>query len=365
MVEFWRAGGPTDGSVSGEAAEIEGQGWDGQMFMDSQSLGADPYALMGAWAARTSRLKLGVGVANPFTRNLAVTASAAASIQSISGGRAVLGFGRGDSSLAWLGYAPVRLAAFERSLIDLQALLRGQAVPFAETASGEGPPAAHTMSFGARPEAVRINWLPAGLPKVPLDVAATGPKVIAMAAPIAERLTFSVGADPEKVGWALDVARAARAEQGLGGDGISYGAQILMICHPDYDTAMERAMFFAPPMVRFQVMQGKTAGPQSAEDAANLDVVHKGYDMTKHGDSSATEHLTSGQLTPDFVRRFAIAGSPDQCTERLLELIRAGLDRFVIVGSSFLPPEWGEARDLIPREVLPAVRQALSGMRRG
>lgn len=359
MVEFWRAGGPTDGSIPDEAAAVEALGWDGQTFMDSQSLGADPYALMGAWAARTSRLKLAIGVANPFTRHLAVTASAAASIQSLSGGRAALGFGRGDSSLAWLGYAPVRLEAFRRALVDLQALLRGEAIPFTDLPGGDGPPAAHTMSFGARPEAVRINWLPADLPKVPLDVAATGPKVIAMAAPIAERLTFSVGADPERIRWALDVARSARSAAGLDGAGLSYGAQILMICHPDSEVAMERAMFFAPPMVRFQIMQGKVAGPQTAEEAANLDVVHKGYDMTKHGDSSATEHLTSGQLTPDFVRRFAIVGTPGHCTERLLELIRAGLERFVIVGSTFLPPEWGEARDLIPREVLPAVRKAL------
>lgn len=360
MVEFWRAGGPTDGSVALEAQQIEELGWDGQTFMDSQSLGADPYALMGAWAVRTSHLKLGIGVANPFTRNLAVTASAAATVQVLSGGRAVLGFGRGDSSLAWLGYAPVRLAAFERALVDLQTLLRGEAIPFVDASDGKGPPPAHTLSFGARPEAVRINWLPADVPKVPLDVAATGPKVIAMAAPIAEQLTFSVGADPEKVEWALNVARAARAAKGLAATGISYGAQILVICHPDYDTAMERAMFFAPPMVRFQVMQGTVAVPQREGDAANLDVVHKGYDMTKHGDSSATEHLTSGNLTPDFVRRFAVVGTPDQCTARLLELIRAGLERFVIVGSSFLPPEWGEARDLIPREVLPAVRKALS-----
>jgi hypothetical protein len=33
----------------------------------------------------------------------------------------------------------------------------------------------------------------ADLPKVPLDVAASGPKVIEMSATIAERVTFSVG----------------------------------------------------------------------------------------------------------------------------------------------------------------------------
>jgi alkanesulfonate monooxygenase SsuD/methylene tetrahydromethanopterin reductase-like flavin-dependent oxidoreductase (luciferase family) len=35
------------------------------MFMDSQSLCADPYVRMGVWAAATERLKLSTGVTNP------------------------------------------------------------------------------------------------------------------------------------------------------------------------------------------------------------------------------------------------------------------------------------------------------------
>jgi hypothetical protein len=43
MIEFWRAGG-VESSMSVEAARAcEAEGWDGQMFMDSQSLSADPY----------------------------------------------------------------------------------------------------------------------------------------------------------------------------------------------------------------------------------------------------------------------------------------------------------------------------------
>jgi hypothetical protein len=75
------------------------------------------------------------------------------------------------------------------------------------------------LSLGGRPTACRLKWLPAGLPKVPLDVAATGPQVIEMCAPIAERVTFSVGAIPERMSWTLDLARAARRKQGLAEDG--------------------------------------------------------------------------------------------------------------------------------------------------
>jgi 5,10-methylenetetrahydromethanopterin reductase len=353
MLEIWRAGGSNTGATPGLAQGVEAEGWDGQMFMDSQSLSADPYAQMGAWAAWTERLKLSPGVTNPFTRNLAVSAASIATIQAISGGRAVMGIGRGDSALAYLGYAPVKLAWFEKSLETLQALLRGEEVPFADSGSTTGAAPSHEgLSLGARPEGVRLRWLPEALPKVPLDVAATGPKVIGMAARIAERVTFSVGADVERMEWALGVAREAEPERR------SYGAQLVVVCHPDEATAMAVAMHMAPPLARFQVIQGKTVGPADAAMAKNMDAIRDGYDMTKHGVHNAQDRIVGGGMTPDFVKRFAIVGSPDHCTRRLLALRDVGLERFVVVGPGFYPAEWGEAGQLFAREVIPALRAA-------
>ena len=360
MIEIWRAGGSTTRFSAAEAQATEAEGWDGQMFMDSQSLSHDPYVQMGAWAAATTTLKLSPGVTNPLTRNLAVTAASIATVQAISGGRAVLGIGRGDSALAYLGLAPMSLSAFERALTSLQALLSGEAVDFAATGErGEGARGHDTLSLGARPEATRLQWLgdasKAPLPKVPMDVAATGPKVIAMGARLAERMTFSVGAEAERIDWALAETRKARAEAGLPAQGISCGAQVLVACHPDQDTAMELAMRFAPPFVRFQVMQGSAAGPSDGGDSSSYRAAAEGYDMTKHGGLTEPK-LASGALTPEFVGRFAIAGPPDYCARRLLALRDAGLERFVVVGPGFYPPEWGAARDLFAREVIPALR---------
>src|SRR5580658_9565926 len=130
MIEFWKAGGSETTASMDAARSVEADGWDGQMFMDSQSLCADPYVRMGVWAAATERIKLSTGVTNSLTRHPAVTAAAIATVQSISGGRAVLGIGRGDSALAYLGYAPAGLASFRRALIDLQTLLGGGEVAF-------------------------------------------------------------------------------------------------------------------------------------------------------------------------------------------------------------------------------------------
>src|SRR5258706_8340404 len=112
--------------------------------------------------------------------------------------------------------------------------------------------------------------------KVPLDVAATGPRVIAMAAPIAERLTVSVGAIPERVSWALDLARTARAERGLSDHGIAYGAHIVVVCHPDRELVRRSAETFVTPLARFQVIQRDAAGPKTAQDDKNFEVIRKG-----------------------------------------------------------------------------------------
>ncbi len=352
-MEFWRAGGSNTGASPELARKVEAEGWDGQMFMDSQNLSADPYVQMGVWASATSRLKFSTGVTNPFTRNIAVTAGAAATVQAVSGGRAVLGIGRGDSALAYLGHAPVGLKQFETALKHLQVLLSGGAIPFAEFGSSGDAPSLHELSLGDKHTAVALRWLPRDLPKVPLDVAATGPKVIEMAARIAERVTFSVGADSERMQWALATARAAQAAAGTQ---VSYGAQLVVVCHPDETKAMEVAMHMAPPLARFQVIQGKTVGPTDQAADENLEAIRSGYDMTKHGVHNAKDRIVGGGLSEEFVRNFAVVGSPDHCTQRLLALKAMGLERFVVVGPGFYPESWGEAAALFAREVIPAVR---------
>jgi 5,10-methylenetetrahydromethanopterin reductase len=312
---------------------------------------------MGVWAAGTERLKLSTGVTNPLTRHPAVTAAAAATVQSISRGRAVLGIGRGDSALAYLGYAPASLAAFRQALNDLQTLLRGGEVSFSAHGSLANAAAADTLSLGDRPSVSRLQWLPEGLPKVPLDVAATGPRVIEMSAPVAERVTFSVGAITERVAWALDLARSAREKQTSAIADVSYGVQVIVVCHPDLDAVRGVATSMVAPLARFQVIQGEAAGPTSGSDAENFAAIRRGYDMNKHAMVHSDDKIKGAALAWDFVRRFAIVGPPDHCVARLLELAALGIERFVIVGPGYHAEAGGRGRTLFASEVMPAVRQ--------
>ena len=89
-------------------------------IVDSQCLSGDPYVAAALAGAATSTLKLATAVTNTATRHPAVAATAAASVQAETGGRFVLGIGRGDSALAYLGLAPAPPAQFERHLERLQ-----------------------------------------------------------------------------------------------------------------------------------------------------------------------------------------------------------------------------------------------------
>src|SRR5215210_2872116 len=143
-------------------------------------------------------------------------------------GRAVLGLGRGDSALTQLGMRPVPVAELERALGAIQGYLRGEEVEL-DGAAG------------------RIGWLPlADLPKPPVAVAATGPHVIACAARHAEHIDFTVGAEPDRLRWAVDTARAASA-----GRSVSLGAFVNVAVHPDRGVARDLVRGSTAILARF------------------------------------------------------------------------------------------------------------------
>ncbi len=181
------------------------------MFVvDSQNLSGDPYVALTLAAGVTERLKLGTGVTNTSTRHPAATAAAIASVHVASGGRAALGLGRGDSALAHLGFAPAPVSDLEAYIGVVRAYLRGESVRVRGPARFRRTPVRSPLeSLGSRRCARRqqLHWLPRELAPVPVEVAASGPKVLA-AARHADRVLLAVGADPERVAWAKEVASA-------------------------------------------------------------------------------------------------------------------------------------------------------------
>lgn len=338
-----------------QARTAEEQGWDGLCFVDSQNLSGDVYVAMTSAATATERLGVSTGVTNPVTRHPAVTAGAIASVQAVSDGRATLAIGRGDSALAHLGRAPARVRDLERYVVALQTYLRGEELTFDELDFGEAvAPRVDELGLADTAGKSAIAWLPSRHPKVPVEVAATGPRVIGIAARHADRVLFALGADPDRIRWGIEVARTARAEAGLDPAALSFGAFVNVVSHPDVDVARDLVRGGLSTFTRFSVMHGEVVGPVSEASASVMRRLHDEYDMRSH---TRTDSAQAALLTPEFVDTYAVVGSPERCVERLWPLVELGLDKLVVVGPSF-----GADRDasrasgeLFGSEVLPAL----------
>ena len=337
------------------AIRLEDQGFDGVSFVDSQNLSGDVYVAMTTAAQATEALQVSSGVTNPVTRHPAVTAGAIASVNRLAPGRVQLGIGRGDSALAHLGRAPARVSDFERYLTAVQTYLRGEEIPFEELNFGETlAPLVDELELADTAGTSKISWLPGSAGKVPVEVSATGPRVIGAAARHAERVMFALGADPERIQWGIQIARDARSEAGLDPDDLAYGAYVNVVCHSDLDRARDLVRGGLSTFARFSVMHGEGVGPVSDAQRKVMNELHENYDMKSH---TRADSQQASVLTPDFVDSYAIVGNPEVCIERVGMLEALGLDKLIFVGATM-----GTNRDiaeqsdaLIRDEVLPSL----------
>ena len=331
--EVWLHGFPIPRRTVELATRAEAWGFDGLLLADSENLVGDPYVELALAARATERLRLGPAVTNPVTRHPAVTAAALATLQVESGGRAVVVFGRGDSAVLQLGIPPATTAELERGLTELQGFLGGEEVG---------------LEGGAR---ARMSWIgTTHSPKVPVSVAATGPRTIAAGARHAERVDFTVGADPRRVSWAVGEARRATPE----GKGTpSLGAFVNFAVNADAAVARDMVRGSAAIFAHYA-----SEGPIDVLPAGDREVVERvgeAYDERTHGLSDASHAVL---LPDDFLDRFAVVGDAEMCTKRLRELLALGLERIVMVpGSRDADPALvAESNERFASEVLPALR---------
>ena len=335
MVAFWLGTFPLPGRVAQIARMAEADGWDGLAFTDSQNLGGDVFAALGIAAHVTERITLATGATNPATRHPAVVASAIATIQTESHGRAVLGIARGDSALAYIGRPPMPLPEFAAALAQVRAYLAGESVDCAGYAS-------------------QIQWLgQPGEPRVRLSVAATGPKVIQIAARLADAITFSVGANPDRLRAGMALASQTRAALGL--PPLSFGAYLNVVAHPDIAVARDLVRGRMGVYARFSTMDRRVLSSLSEDDRKVAEHLVQTYDMQSHATSGARHEAA---LADDFVDRFGIVGPSEHVADRLRALIALGLDHVVVVGHSrnTSPEVFAESSRRFCSEVLPAVR---------
>jgi 5,10-methylenetetrahydromethanopterin reductase len=317
------------GQVAPHAAEVEAWGFDGLLVADSQNLNADLWIELALAGAATERIRLGPGVTNPVTRHPAVTASAAATLQAETGGRAVLGVGRGDSALAQIGRTPVHPSELERALVEIQGFLRGERVELADGTES------------------RIGWIAESeQPKVPVAVAATGPHVIEIGARHAEAVDFTVGAEPERLRWAIETARAAGPA--------SLGAFVNVAVDPEIAVARDLVRGSTAILARFAT-EGAPADGLSDVTREGIAKLAAGYDESRHGQGAAPH---ARALADEFIDRFAVVGPAARVVEQLQEIASLGIERLIVVAGSLDadPEAVAAANAAFADQVLPQLR---------
>ncbi len=279
-------------------------GFGGVWVADSQSVFRDAFMALTLFAGRTERMELATGVTNVTTRHPAVLAHSFATLDELSGGRAVLGIGIGDSAIHTIGQKPARLKRLEEVIAVLRTLMAG------ETAHFDGTD-------------ITVSWPPR---KVPVVIACTGPKSLQLAGRIADGVLFQVGSDPTLVRYARKNIEIGAKQAGRDAAKIKLYQRLACAVAEDREKVRTEARGYA------SVAAGTiyTAIPKEDMPEAlweDLRIMKEEYDYQQHGSMDARH---AELITDRILDAVAIAGTPDEAVPRFRELIELGVENFVL-----------------------------------
>jgi 5,10-methylenetetrahydromethanopterin reductase len=284
--------------------EIESLGYSNLWCTDSSLHARNVYAYLTLAAMSSTSLHIGTAVTNPLTRHPAITASAAATIDEISGGRMLLGLGAGDRPLLALGYQPSHLADLQMMIEDIRRLWRGETVD--RKARSYGLEGAH-MRIPARGD-------------IPIYISASGPRTLELAGRIADGVLVMVGLFDEAIEWAVSRVMKGARDAGRGSDEMPHVA----VCAYGAINDDSPALAMAPARTIASWF------PQTAPyvcELAGLDSAIVAAVRSSYSGGEFQEAGEAGSLLPDeFVHKVALSGSRADATAQIQAVLRAGAD---------------------------------------
>ncbi len=280
----------------------------------------DVWSTLAVLSMMTNRIKLGTGVTNPYTRNVAITASSIASINELSGGRAILGIGPGDKAtfdkmgIEW----DKPLTRVKEAVLAIRALLAREQVNQAGFKGAQ-------MAFGAG--------------KIPIYIGAQGPKMLELAGGIADGVLINAS-HPDDFKFAVPVIRQGAREAGRNPEDV----QVCAYASFSADKDQAKAVNASKIVVAFIV----AGSPQNVLDRHNI-----GTDEAKAiSDALAKYDFKSAMaaVTPKMTEAFSVSGTPQDCRARIDELVKTGVTQ-IVVGSP-IGPNKESAIKLIGKQVI-------------
>lgn len=302
----------------------EEQGFDNVWITDHYN-NRDVYSTLTVLAMNTNRIKLGTGVTNPYTRNIAITASSIASINEISSGRAILGLGPGDKAtfdamgISW----EKPLSTTKESIEALRSFFDGKKV----TMDGE------TVKFGGAKMAFKAG-------KIPIYMGAQGPKMLELAGEVADGVLINAS-HPRDFEEAVKQITSGAKKSNRDPKEVDIAAYTSFSIDKDATKAINAAKV----VVAFIV----AGSPNMVLERHGIDVEAKnkiGGAIAK-GDFGA---LMSGMVTNEMIDAFSVCGTPADCKARINELLDIGVTQ--IVAGSPIGPDKEKAIKLIGKEII-------------
>ncbi|MBI4308237.1 MAG: LLM class flavin-dependent oxidoreductase [Chloroflexi bacterium] len=275
---------------------------------DSQSIYPDVYVRCTIAAMQTRHMRLGPWVTNPLTRHPAVTAGAIASVDQVSGGRAFLGIGTGDSAVFNISRRPSSVTYLEDYVRAVNDLL----------AHGEAQWNGQTLKLAIAKR------------RVPVYIAASGPKTLRMAGRIADGVVVGTGVLPEVVRGALADLRAGAEEAGRSVEDIDVWWLAMANLAEDDATALNEIknslVTYANLAFRFTT-EGKHLPPEYESAVQRIHAEYRPLEHAKFGPSHHARLADELGLTPYLARRFSVCGAPEAFVRRVAEVHAAGAEK--------------------------------------
>ncbi|HEV2029866.1 MAG TPA: LLM class flavin-dependent oxidoreductase [Candidatus Dormibacteraeota bacterium] len=310
--------------VLGWARDLERHEHLDRLWVADEKFLRDPWVQLGGIAAVTSRVSIGICVTEPYIRHPALTATAAATLQELSGGRAILGLGAGSTGFEALGIAQRAPARAITECIELCRKMWTEPAPF----SYKGEQVRFADS--------RLDFKPPS--PIPIYVAARGPKMLATAARLADAVLIGSFAQGRGLDYALKTIREAEAGRKPELPPLRKAAWIYVSVSPHAEDAQRGAERGLALAVRSSHAMLTAIG--YVIPAEVLDFILKGT----HSLTDDEVDWVVARLPHELVEDLTVAGDVTQCVTKLRGMSDRGVEEVAILPFA---PSGGNMKDMV------------------
>ena len=297
-----------------ETAQLaEANGYD-TIWIADERFYRDPYCLLTYLACHTKKVNLGPCITDPFVRHPAITTTAMATLDDVSDGRAVLGFGAGISGFPQLGLEQKKAPVAMREAITLfRKLLAGGHVDY----KGE------IISFHDG----ELDFKPLRA-HIPVHLASNGPLGQRVAGEVGDvAIMAGCGSPSEVEAFKAEVARGAE-RAGRDPSEIKLTARLNTCISADPKAARDAVRVSAARYMASGPMKMNTLKEQGL--ALPEEALAKVAGLPYSTDPSPYAELLP-LITDAHVDACTLAGTVEEVAEHVVELRRAGIDSFIVV----------------------------------